>query len=187
MITTLDQLTPATRAVADAWLESSVAIVTQGERDGIRQELAAALCMVLGADATPDDVADAVVRIGALDGETTTGDAYDAGGGEAFVLAAAYLVLVLAAVVAHYAVRGPSLPDELTANWDWCGRPAGRMTKRKAAATDVGLAVGGVALGVVSALQRGRGAGRMATLVAASALATVAGAVTVLRPLHRTS
>ena len=61
------------------------------------------------------------------------------------------------------------------------------MTKQKAAATDIGLAVGGVALGVVSALMRGRRTGRVATLVAASALATVAGAVTVLRPLHRTS
>lgn len=191
MITTLDQLTPATRAVADAWLESSVAVAADGERDGVRRELTAALCAVLAADATPDDVADAVARIGATGAETppagATGEAYAAGGDEAFVLAAGYPVLVLAAVVAHYAVRGPSLPDELTAGWDRCGRARGRMTKQKAAATDIGLAVGGVALGVVSALMRGRRTGRVATLVAASALATVAGAVTVLRPLHRTS
>ncbi len=185
MITTLDQLTPATRAVADAWLDSSAAIVAEGERADVRHELVVALCAVLDAEATPDDVADAVAGIGAVDGEATASEAYDPRGGEAFVLAAGYPVLVLAAVTAHYAVRGPSLPDALAAGWDGCGRVTGQVTKRKAAAADVGLAAAGVALGAVSALMRGRGTARVATILAASVLATVAGAVTVLRPLRR--
>ncbi|MBK8464123.1 MAG: hypothetical protein IPL36_14250 [Nigerium sp.] len=191
MITTLDQLTPATRAVADAWLDSSVAVVEAGERDRVRHALTRALCEALHAEAAPEDVADAVARIGAIDDEASgpdmAGEAYVAGGDEAFVLAAGYPVLVLAAVVAHYAVRGRSLPGHLPTCWDSCGRATGHVTKQKAAVTDIGLALGGVALGIVSALARGRGPGRVGALVAASTLATVAGAVTLLRPLHRTS
>lgn len=188
MITTLDQLTPATRAVADAWLDASVAAADAEVRDGVRRDLTAALCQVLHADATPEEFADAVARIDAVEGE---GEAAPSGTfssvtEEAFVLLATYPAAILAAVVAHYAARGRSLPGALPSTWDLSGQPKRTMSKPAAASTDIGLALVAAALGVSAAVVPGGANGRAARLAAASGLATVTGVATVLRPLRRT-
>ena len=64
MITSLDQLTPDTRAAARAWLDASVAVVGHDLRDDVRNELTTALCEGLDAGSTPEDLAHLVTRLG---------------------------------------------------------------------------------------------------------------------------
>lgn len=251
MITSLDELTPDTRAAARAWLDASTAVVGAGLRDGVRDELTIALCEGLDADATPEDLAHRIADIGPVAAEF--GDAADAdprvgtwfgipydvrpltgerlkealwdptdprllkprafGAGwdlnvgalcvrlgliepdaedepfastphDAFVLAAAFPALMAAAVVAHYAVRGRSLPARLPNHWDASGRPDAWISRGRAAALDIGVATVAAGLGVVAAGSRTHGAGRAGRLALAAALAGGAAKTTVLRPMR---
>ena len=104
---------------------------------------------------------------------------------EAFVLGAALPALLAAAVVAHYAVRGRSLPHRLPSHWDAAGRPDRWVTKGRAAATDLAVSLGAAALGTAAAGSRTHGAGRAARLAVAAGAATFAATTTVARPLPK--
>ncbi|MDN5570929.1 MAG: hypothetical protein L0G22_06700, partial [Propionibacteriaceae bacterium] len=57
MITTLADLSPATRAAAQAWLDVACAGMDADLADALRDELVGALCAQLDAAATPAAVA----------------------------------------------------------------------------------------------------------------------------------
>lgn len=101
---------------------------------------------------------------------------------DAFVLAAALPALVAAAVLAHYAVRGRSLPSHLPSHWDLAGRPDRWVGKGTAATTDIVVALAAAALGVSAAGSRTHGAGRAGRLAVAAALAGGVAKQTWLRP-----
>mgnify|MGYP001596455699 FL=1 len=75
MITTLDQLSPDTRAAAQAWLDASVAVVDADVREGVRDDLEIALCEGLAAGATPEDLAHLITRLGPVTAEFDRSDA----------------------------------------------------------------------------------------------------------------
>lgn len=251
MITSLDQLSPDTRAAAQAWLDASTAVVGADLREGVRDDLTIALCEGLDADSTPEELALLITDLGPVTAEFGGGEAaddprvgrwfgipYDVrpltaerlkealwdpadprvlkprafGAGwdvnfgaafvklgliepdaedepfahtphDAFVLGAAVPALMAAAVVAHYAVRGRSLPDRLPSHWDAAGRPDRWVTKRSAALTDLGVSLAGAALGAAAAGSRTHGAGRAARLAVAAGMAGYAAKVTVIRPM----
>lgn len=104
---------------------------------------------------------------------------------DAFVLGAAVPTLLASAVVAHYVVRGRSLPDRLPNHWDLAGRPDAWIGKDRAAATDLAVSLGAAALGAAAAGSRTHGAGRAARLAIAVGAAAGAATVTVVRPLGK--
>ncbi|MFT3876212.1 MAG: hypothetical protein QM708_07325 [Propioniciclava sp.] len=185
MITMLDQLTPATRAVAQAWLDSSVAAAQTGAPEAVRAALTRALCEALDADTSPEEFADVIARID-IDAEDAEQGALAAPAEEAFVLAAGYPALVLAAVVAHYAVRGRALADPLPSAWGSDGCPVRWVSKGEAVLTDIGITLAASALATAAATSRRRLSGRVCAMAAASAVSTLVGTVTVLRPVRRT-
>ena len=85
------------------------------------------------------------------------------------------------ATVAHYAVRGPSLPARLPNHFDGAGRPDRWVTKGVAAATDVALAVLPTAWAAWSVKTRRPVAGRVAALALAASTGGAAAALTVSR------
>lgn len=93
--------------------------------------------------------------------------------------AASVLPLKLAAL--HYAVRGRSLPERLPSHWDLRGRPDRWTSRQRAAATD--LVVSALAVGASGAAAVGVGSrpGRAGLLATASAAATFAASITLLR------
>lgn len=245
MITTLDDLTPATRSAADAWLGAALAHVDAGLRDSVRDDLTAALCEGLDADATPADVDALAARIGPLEGDATDADprvgvwhglpydwrpptaervkaslwdpadprllrprAFGAGWDlnfgaaavrlgliepdaedepfastprEAFAAAAVAPVVLAGAVVAHYVVRGRTLPDQLPAHWNLAGRPDRTTGKAVAAASDIAVALGAAALGVSGAAGRTSKPARAGRLALAGAAGAGTAAMTVAR------
>lgn len=104
--------------------------------------------------------------------------------GDAFVLAAGFPALMAAAVVAHYAVRGASLPARLPGHWGLAGRPDRWVGKRRAAATDVAVSLAAAALGAAAAGSRAPGPGRAARLAIAAGLAGGAAKATALRTMR---
>lgn len=102
---------------------------------------------------------------------------------DAFVLAAGFPTLMAAAVVAHYAARGRSLPARLPSHWDAAGRPDRWVSKRTAAITDTGLSLAAAGVGVAAAASRTHGAGRAARLAVAAGLAAGVAQTTVIRPM----
>ncbi len=103
---------------------------------------------------------------------------------EAFSAAAGFPALMAAAVVAHYAVRGRSLPDRLPNHWDAAGRPDRWVGKGTAAAVDVGLSLAAAGLGAAAAASRTNGAGRAGRLGLAAAIAGGVAKMTVIRPMR---
>lgn len=73
MITTLADLSPATRAAAQAWLDVACAGMDADLADALRDELVGALCAQLDADATPADVAALAAALGPI-GADVPGD-----------------------------------------------------------------------------------------------------------------
>lgn len=102
---------------------------------------------------------------------------------DAFVLAAGFPAVMAAAVVAHYAVRGRSLPALLPSHWDAAGHPDRWVRKRTAAVTDITLATAAAGLASAAAASRTHGAGRAARLAVAAALAGGTAKATVIRPM----
>lgn len=94
----------------------------------------------------------------------------------AFVAAAAIPVALAGAVIAHYAVRGPDLPERLTSHWNWRGEPD-RWVDRRVAATSniaVGLLASATALGAtVPPASNATRAGMLALATGTSALNAV--------------
>lgn len=85
------------------------------------------------------------------------------------------------ATVAHYAVRGPSLPARLPNHFDGAGRPDRWVSKGVAATTDVALAVLPTAWAAWSVQTRRPVAGRVAALALAASTGGAAAALTVSR------
>lgn len=255
MITSLDQLTPDTRAAARAWLDASVAVVGHDLRDDVRDELTTALCEGLDAGSTPEDLAHLVTRLGPVTAEFADADPDGADSGdprvgrwfgipfdvrpptaerikdalwdpadprllrprafgagwdlnfgaaavklgliepdaedepfantphEAFSVGALFPAAMAAAVVAHYAVRGRSLPDRLPNHWDAAGRPDGWVSKGTAAAWDIGLSLAAAGLGAAASASRTNGAGRAGRLAIAAGIAGGVAKLTVIRPM----
>ncbi len=101
--------------------------------------------------------------------------------------AVAALPLVLsAAVVTHYAVRGSGLPQHLPQHWDWRGEPDRWTTRRDAALLDSGMATAGAALALYGAAGSVRGARRAGALAAASTLSATTVGIVLLRTLGST-
>lgn len=103
----------------------------------------------------------------------------------AFAWAAGLPVALSAAVLAHYAIRGPGLPASLSRHWDASGVPDGWTSKRAAAMTDVVASVAGSALAASAARSSRSGAERAGRLAAAGALAGGAATLTVARSVPR--
>ncbi|MDO5535285.1 MAG: DUF1648 domain-containing protein [Propionibacteriaceae bacterium] len=251
MISSLDQLTPATRDAALAWLDSAERAVAPDLRATLRDELTIALCERLDADANEADVAALAADLTPVDPDGATDErrndprvgrwfgipfdvrpptadrlrealwdpadprllrprAFGAGwdlnlgaaavkagliepdaedepfahtGREAFIAAAGFPVLMAAAVVAHYAVRGRSLPDELPSHWDAAGRPDRWVTRRTAAGVDIGLALAAAGLGATAATAPAPNARKAGRLALAAALAGGVAKQTVVRPM----
>lgn len=102
----------------------------------------------------------------------------------AFRLAAALPVACAVATVAHYAVRGRSLPSRMPANWGLSGQPNKWTSKTAATLTDLGMTVAPAALAAWAASRRDTpGPERAGTLATSSMLATVGAVTTVLRSL----
>ncbi|HHU39349.1 MAG TPA: DUF1648 domain-containing protein, partial [Propionibacterium sp.] len=101
---------------------------------------------------------------------------------DAFALAAGFPALMAAAVVAHYAVRGRSLPELLPSHWGPGGRPDRWVTKGRAASTDIGLSLVAAAVGA-GAASRTHGAGRAGRMALAAGLAGGVAKMTVIRPM----
>lgn len=103
---------------------------------------------------------------------------------EAFLAAAAFPALMAAAVLAHYAVRGRSLPDPLPSHWDLAGHPDRWVSRGTAVLTDIGLSAGAALLAAFAAGSRTHGAGRAARLALAAAVGGGVAKQTVLRPMR---
>ncbi|WP_232548782.1 DUF1648 domain-containing protein [Propioniciclava soli] len=104
---------------------------------------------------------------------------------DAALTAGAAVPLALAAsVVAHYAVRGRSLPAELPAHWNLCGTPDRWTPKRRAATTDLALAVTAAGAAVAGVAGRRPRPMRAGTLAATSGAAALAAGLTVARSLR---
>ncbi len=102
----------------------------------------------------------------------------------AFRLAAVLPVACAAATIAHYGVRGRSLPEELPSNWGLTGNVTRKTSKRVAAWADLGLTVLPAGLACWAASHRDTPGPERAGLVATGTmLATVGAATTVLRSL----
>lgn len=104
---------------------------------------------------------------------------------EAYVLAAAVPTLLASAVVAHYVVRGRSLPKRLPSHWGLDGRPDAWISKGAAAALDVTVATAGAGLGSIAAASRLYGAGRAMRMAVATTLAGGAAGLTVARSVEK--
>lgn len=66
MITTLDELSPAARAAAEAFLDTAVAAIEARLRSEVREDLTTHLCERLAPGATPADVDELVAALGAV-------------------------------------------------------------------------------------------------------------------------
>lgn len=86
----------------------------------------------------------------------------------AFRAAAVGPAVLAAAVVAHYAVRGRSLPETLPNHWTLVGEVDGTVCLPVAAVTDVVTAAAGAGLAVLGGFGSGSG-GRRAGLIGAGA------------------
>lgn len=124
------------------------------------------------------------VRLGLIEPDAETVP-FSATPERAFQLAAAVPVAMAAAVVAHYVVRGRSLPGQLPSHWDLVGTPDRWVPKARAAATD--LAVSGAAAGLAGwAATTSRPGPERAGALAAATLGGVLGAgTTLIRGLAR--
>jgi hypothetical protein len=102
----------------------------------------------------------------------------------AFRLAAVLPTACAAATIAHYAVRGRSLPDPLPANWGLAGNANRWMSKRSAAASDLAMTVLPAGLAWWAASRRGgSGPERAGIAATGTMLASIGAATTVLRSL----
>lgn len=99
----------------------------------------------------------------------------------AFRAALALPAALAVVTVAHYAVRGPSLPARLPSHFDAAGRPDRWVSRGAAAATDVALAVLPTAWAAWSVGARRPVTGRVAALALAAATGGTAAALTVAR------
>lgn len=72
----------------------------------------------------------------------------------AVAAAAAFPVAMTGAVVAHYAVRGASLPEKLPAHWSWNGTPDRFTSKGLAAACDLAATAIPAALALFTLVKR---------------------------------
>lgn len=103
----------------------------------------------------------------------------------AFAAALAVPVACAAAVVAHYAVRGPHLPDPLPNHWDFRGTPDAWTPRRRAALADSLLATGSAGLALAAVATGRPRPERAAALASATFAGTLATWLTVQRSLQR--
>lgn len=102
----------------------------------------------------------------------------------AFGQAALLPVGLAAAVVAHYLIRGRSLPTQLPDHWDVWGTPDRWTSRRRAAITDIAVTGATAAAAAWAATDQASPGPRRAGIQAmAASLATVAAVVTVARSL----
>ncbi len=90
-------------------------------------------------------------------------------------------VMLSAAVVAHYALRGRGLPDRLPSQADIAGRPGSWTSKPVAAATDIAVAVAPTVWAAVTVGRGGAGAKAAGSLATATGAAAVAAGLTLWR------
>ncbi len=100
----------------------------------------------------------------------------------AFRAAVALPALLAGATALHYLVRGRTLPQRLPSHWGPAGRPDRWVSKERAAATDIALTAGAVALAAWSAGSDRPGPTRAGAMAAATASATLGACMTVIRP-----
>ncbi len=89
--------------------------------------------------------------------------------------------LLSVAVVAHYALRGPGLPDRLPNQADLAGRVGSWTSKPVAAVTDIAVAVVPTAWAAVTVGRGGTGARAAGSLATATGAAAVAAGLTLWR------
>lgn len=89
--------------------------------------------------------------------------------------------VLAAAVVAHYAVRGHSLPETLPNHWNLAGTVDGTVSKPVAAVIDIVIATTGAGLAAYGALSSGDGGRRAALVVSGAATAVASAMITVGR------
>lgn len=124
------------------------------------------------------------VRLGLIEPDAED-DPFSATPHDAFVLAAGFPALMAAAVLAHYAVRGRSLPGRLPSHWTLDGTPDRWVSKPAAAALDSGVAVVAALVATLAAGSRSNGAGRAARTALAAGAAGGAAVTTVVRAARR--
>ena len=100
----------------------------------------------------------------------------------AFRAAVVVPALLAGATVLHYLVRGGNLPQRLPSHWGLAGRPDRWVSKERAAATDIALTAGAVALAAWSAGADRPGPTRAGATAAATTAATLGACLTVIRP-----
>lgn len=111
---------------------------------------------------------------------------FEAAPDSAFEAAAALPIACAVATVAHYAVRGRTLPPRLPAHWSAGGTPDRLVSKRRAGATDIAVTVASAGLASWAGWGRGSGPERAGSLAAASAIGALGLATTGLRSLPPT-
>lgn len=99
----------------------------------------------------------------------------------AFRAAAVAPALLAAAVVAHYAVRGRSLPETLPNHWNLAGTVDGTVSKPVATVIDIVTATAGAGMAAYGALSSGDGGRRAGMVVSGTATAAVSAMITVGR------
>ncbi len=100
----------------------------------------------------------------------------------AFRAAVALPAVLAGATALHYLVRGRTLPQRLPSHWGPAGRPDRWVSKERAAATDIALTAGAVALAAWSAGSDRAGPTRAGAVAAATGTATLGACLTVIRP-----
>ncbi len=100
----------------------------------------------------------------------------------AFRAAAALPAVLTGATLLHYLVRGRTLPQRLPSHWGATGRPDRWVSKERAAATDIALTAGAVALAAWSAGADRPGPTRAGAAAAATTAATLGVCLTMIRP-----
>ena len=111
---------------------------------------------------------------------------FDATPDSAFEAAAALPIACTAATVAHYAVRGRTLPPRLPAHWSAGGTPDRFVSRRRAGATDIAVTVASAGLASWAGWGRGSGPERAGSLAVAAAVGAIGLATTGLRSLPPT-
>lgn len=120
------------------------------------------------------------VRLGVLEPDAED-EPFEHAPERAFHVAAALPVALTGAVILHYAVRGRTLPARLPDHWGVSGRADAWVSRRRAAVTDLAVALAAGSAAVAASGSTGRRPARAAVLAGATGAATGAAAVTIWR------